>query len=279
MTHAAGEFVIHLMRVEDQSWVQNPQPMGLTADIASSPGSLEAQLGVRIDKRVRFSTALSALSLDHDQPQALRPARQVDKHGRFALDLTSLTTALASRAEMPRFAFERTARGFCYGWHMPEFNRMFSSNPRWTDRPAEQYESDDPDAMHRQVRHATDAGIDGFVCAGFGRVVAVTCILDRGILHVPGCRRNRRLPASDRLRPHGRRLRGAHAAMPTALAFLHTHDLWRAPRVLEDCHKARRRRVQLIESLSLDTARGPLGSQRRRPQPYCGRHGLRLGTV
>ena len=33
--------------------------------------------------------------------------------------------------------------------------------------------------MHRQVRHATDAGIDGFVCAGFGRVVAVTCILDR----------------------------------------------------------------------------------------------------
>lgn len=50
-----------------------------------------------------------------------------------------------------------------YGWFREEFYPRDWSSDIWTDKPAELYSTDDPQAIARQITQAKGAGIDGFL--------------------------------------------------------------------------------------------------------------------
>ncbi len=157
ITYASGDLVIHLNRVEDQMWAQSPQQIGITVDIALSPGELDVPLRVREDKGAWFSTSLSVFHLDGDQSQLLRTVRQVDEHGSFYLDLTSLASLPPSRAEVRQLAPPKMLWAVFYPWI------GWDLDAACTDTPLLGYALDDPDVLAAHIQQAQEAGIDGFL--------------------------------------------------------------------------------------------------------------------
>jgi len=167
-TSRTGHVLLQLNRVEQDMWLEQPQSIGMTVDIALDPRSIDRPLLFQQEKGAWFESTVRIYVLDQGSPRLIREARQTDELGRFSVDLSELQP---THVEFERLAPPRMLWAIYYPW------TAWDQAVDCTDHPLLTYEYN-PDGTltpetfgqqirETQIREAKSAGIDGFLVSWF----------------------------------------------------------------------------------------------------------------
>jgi len=145
-------------------WNQMPgQEMGMLVDIALSEDASNQTMNFILKKEISYESTVRFYLVNGKDLILIYEIKitQPDQQMEFGVDFSMLSQYLPNQGQTYHLC--PMVWAIYYGWYQEAFYPRYWTSDIWTDKPAELYSSDDPNAIARQIDQAKSAGIDGFL--------------------------------------------------------------------------------------------------------------------